>query len=660
MRLIFRTLSCILLSLPLCIAQTPTVEYFSDISDVEELYVRSTHLWLKTRGGILQLDTTGRLIRQFGPLDGFSLGADLHQDSSGYLYLHDDKRDDLFIWDDARSDWRLLMHFDYNSKDYKHLKVTQKQLWLVGKEQMARCEKGELTVYPYHLAADELIDAFQQDSKGHIWIETYKQLYCQQPDTLLEIPLPWDYARLYWYRDVLYAVRSEEEQEDRYEVRFWNGGVWKNSHAHVPTEFYTYGLEWATLGDRDWWLNAQGDYLCSYRYRDELAQKVRLPYTEAGDYVDREYFTDPAVDARGRVWLGGRGRLLRWDDGDWASYALPDKPFAPNAANQIFGATFRDAEQRVWFGGVEGIYCLEKGQWRRIPDEWFDRSAYQYAVIAPTKFLQAADGSIWITPQEGAFRRNAQGRWEAFLMDKGQLFMYQNAQKQVCFLAEDGASYSCKAGKKIEIKAEKRLEQGGWKLRHAWSSSKGDLWLPAACKVYQYNSRAGWKEHPFELPRDRCDEYLTFAEDKKGQVYAFRAGLSTELRCIQQPDSLSIRIPFPDTEIYDLCSDAQGNWWFLTDKGVWEYKAGQWRSHKDLRWNQSIVRESLYIDSRQGLWQIRQGDNQGKLCRWDMEQRHLQTILSFPFDSVELVAVHEDPQGFVWLFTSEGTFRVKL
>ena len=73
----------------------------------------------------------------------------------------------------------------------------------------------------------------------------------------------------------------------------------------------------------------------------------------------------------------------------------------------------RDDRGRVWFGGMEGLWCLENGRFRELPlPPGVGRSNGGLVSDVPSSFLSDAAGAQWLAVPRRPVYRYANGHWE--------------------------------------------------------------------------------------------------------------------------------------------------------------------------------------------------------------------------------------------------------
>jgi len=240
-----------------------------------------------------------------------------------------------------------------------------------------------------------------------------------------------------------------------------------------------------------------------------------------------------ARDARGNVWLGGRGvGLVRFELGGFVTYAGQEGVTSGEVASMLEDGTGTlclsgaDANGQHWFGTFDHDRLARFMPRGTEQVQYWGWGWHQW-------FLHDHAGEWWVPTGEGLFRYPA--------------------------------SPSCTSIARTPPKAIYRRAQGlpDDEIFRLFEDSRGDLWISAGTSTVRWVRSTG----AFEIVSPRVGQATAFAEDRAGNIWIgfYRGGIARwhagELRMIEVRDGL------PDGLIQTLHIDAHGRLWIGADPG---------------------------------------------------------------------------------------------
>ncbi len=136
--------------------------------------------------------------------------------------------------------------------------------------------------------------------------------------------------------------------------------------------------------------------------------RLRASKLTAVPLAPKTSFVGMSAGAQGELWA------TTWPTG---LQRIADKPVPIHVPDPRGRAdlTFvhRDGRGRVWFGGMDGIWCLENGRFRELPlPAGVGRNNGGLVTDVPSSFVSDAAGALWLGVPRHPVYRYANGRWE--------------------------------------------------------------------------------------------------------------------------------------------------------------------------------------------------------------------------------------------------------
>jgi diguanylate cyclase (GGDEF)-like protein/PAS domain S-box-containing protein len=343
----------------------------------------------------------------------------------------------------------------------------------------------------------------------------------------------------------------------------------------------------------------------------------------------------------GSVWIGARGvGLIRYRSGSFRTYTTADG--LPSAH---VNAIYEDSNGTVWVG------TLDSGV-GRFNDEKFDFASDALGIgkKAVSSFVEDREGNLWIGSTNG-LTRVSQGRVVSFTAAQGLL-----TEKIRTVTGDSNGTVWIGTGKGVQtldgrvISKENGLSSDG--IMTTLSTRDGALWVgtfdAGLNRVFQgattqFNTKNGLNS----------DMILALYQDRGGVVWVGTAkGLQRIVNGILAPDTYKLSGFAVDT-IYE---DSKGAIWAGTQDGglnriiganITSFRKAQGQLASDL-----VV--ALHEDSAGTLWvgTVGGGLSRFKGGRWT----NITTREGLFDDSV--LAILEDANGFFWMSSNKGIFRV--
>jgi PAS domain S-box-containing protein len=350
----------------------------------------------------------------------------------------------------------------------------------------------------------------------------------------------------------------------------------------------------------------------------------------------------------GSLWLATfSGLLRRLSDGKEIFYSVPD-PRA-NALTSVLV----DHEGKVWLGRVLGLYALnpeplsELSSLGKLTVRDLNQLARKQAPSSEGIQLPAKSGEI--------FEYAAAG----FAPSGGARFLYQTVDTHIWIwkgnsLVEfDGRFFKGHEGVKGL--------QGPGQMAEDLS---GNLWLGGANALVRLD-RSGLISYANNLK----DPYIvTINRTRAGALYVASGSMSLSLfdgksfQTIRPRVALDARVLWTSTAAYQ---DSRGEWWFLTDAGLYRFAATD-----DL---QQLARQEplaiydrrdgfksdamfhIFEDSHSDLWISTRGVGGFDLARWSRGTEKFQMFsASDGLSAKSISAFAEDSNGDLWVGFGEG------
>ncbi|WP_375771137.1 ATP-binding protein [Archangium gephyra] len=352
-----------------------------------------------------------------------------------------------------------------------------------------------------------------------------------------------------------------------------------------------------------------------------------------------------AEDATGGLWVGGTGGLQRWDGTAWT----PPVPFE-GALKQEVRALALDREGTLWAGTEEGaVYRLQGGVMRRVPE-----ASVPGAPISV--MLLDREGALWVGSLGRGIRRVVGG--EVSMLEEG----HPLADSLVSSLLED-AEGDLWIG--TEARGLHRLQDAPFTthglpegLSHEMvlaihEARDGSVWFGTVGggvsrlrdgRVRSWNMSDGLLLDRVRSIAETPDGALWFGT--RVGISRWSAGTFTSFTAAQ---GLS------DPRAFLLAVDAAGTLWAGTPTGLFRWDGERFESFTPRGGLPGLEPTLLLPSAAGGLWVGTRGGGlahvlEGRSTVWVSEAGPLEG---------KVLALHEAPDGTLWLGTNEGVFRWK-
>lgn len=625
-------------------AQSLQLQHFASVKNAKEMVVYKNHIWLRTEGGLLQLDLQGKLLKRYNPVDdGLPCDVELLQGEGGVPYLKDDKSTQLLRWNADKQQWegfKSLYHPAPNEKNSELMYFThrRRQLWLSREDSLLVFYNNRWQSFP-QFGDKSYYRLIEMDSKGCIYAVNLldEGVYYWSNNRWQKIATPTYSDEYFLYRDTFY---------NSYTHQYWDGSAWKSTDKwkEIRPSYWTHYLspdqrQLFTLKEGHVWQYVQ------HSWKELPKLQLRARYT---DYADEESVSAITLDEQGRVWMAtNQGRLLMQEGNGWKSLYWEDaQPMIFYDSDENF---FQDREGRIWAGKMDGMSYYEKGQWYRVPDSLFRRDNFRYHYINPERFMQGKDGRLYMMPQSGVFQRESDGHWNA-LFSEEQVALLQNEAGHLIAFGEKGSHYELFDNGDILYRQITELQNESYLPERIVVAPNGDYWIPGKTALYRYSQG---KVYTYK-PSPKAEAYSEYAKqlyiNVEGEVFWARS-YQQELY-VWNPKTDKWTIGMSNSYIKDAFIDSKGTFWMRSSKGLWCYEKGAWRSNR--KWEGEA--NTFFVDKQQRLW--RMGD--GLLEVFDLAQGKVIASTKMPFAA--RVRFFEEASGAMWLLGGRdlGALRVEL
>ena len=490
------------------------------------------------------------------------------------------------------------------------------------------------------------ITCFLEDSRGRLWCGTYHGLVCIDGSGVTQYTtaegLAYDQVRVvHEDRDGVIWVGTQSGLS-RYDGENWTsftmlqglpsnavtaiaeddeGALWIGTSPRGVARYD--GSSWTSfndqenLGDKGWiWsiCNA-GDGVLWFgtlegivRYDGQQWQTM-IPGDQKGYIGGRSLL----ADREGNLWFGVSDRIYRYDQ-SLVSYNSDD-----DLLTDRISAIAEDADGRLWFGGANGLHCLESG----VLAAYSTAGGFIFGNL--WGIAEHPDGSIWFATWQGAVRydgctfrnfttadgmgrddvpdRQGNGKnnilaihidskghvWLGMMMcglarydgERFDLFTTEDglASQNIQWISEDrdGDIWVCCGGGpdgginryngeewRTYTTAADGLIAGGYAA--VCEDHQGNIWIAAEGGACRFDG-----ETFHTLTREdglTQDSLWSISEDREGHMWFASSGGGANRYDGQVMQSLSVRDGLGNNSVHQILQDRTGKMWFATDGGL--------------------------------------------------------------------------------------------
>lgn len=303
-----------------------------------------------------------------------------------------------------------------------------------------------------------------------------------------------------------------------------------------------------------------------------------------------------AEDRDGRIWIGSREGLYRYDKKSKSFTPFVSKPFNDDSiSSDAVWTVVCDRDGKIWIGTAAGLDVFDPGtssfsHFRHDPDQ--PNSLGKGLVYA---VLQDKDGEIWVGTSEGGLSRLIadDGTFKTYVHDPADKSTI--ARNEVFSIMEDrtgvlwlGRSFSSNIGLERFYKQagtfelftsnpKKKGTLSGNIVLSCFEDKSGILWVPD--NIGPVN-KADPFSHRFNLHRQDPDIQGTEGliglasvyEDRRGDIWlGGQSGLSRLDRTSQRWNTYPVDPSNPEAlwnkYAFSVIEDSDGNFWVATDDG---------------------------------------------------------------------------------------------
>src|SRR5665213_2010532 len=391
-------------------------------------------------------------------------------------------------------------------------------------------------------------------------------------------------------------------------------------------------------------------------------------------------------DRTGYLWIGTGNGLNRWKDGVMESFAETN-----GLPNNSIRAIFQDKGGRLWIGSDKGMIWYNTGNFYDYSTEHGLSDTFVSAI------LEDSASNLWVGTYSG-LNRFIEGRFRAELTTDGLPYDQVNAlfeDKQgnlwagsreglIRLTAKPFVSYTTRQGLSHNNVTSVLEDRSGNLWAGTWGGGLDKL-AEDKVKVYATTNR-----FPHDLILSLCqsrDGSLWVGADYDGGLvrlkgramthYTWKDGLiNAGLRVIQEGHAGELWIGtsrgltcFKDGKFVNdpalaslsnniiraLCEDHQHALWIGTDRGLCCWKNGALTNLTEKGFFPAATVGALYEDPQNSLWI---GSIGCGLVRCRHGQFTIYTTQQGLF-SDEILEILEDSDGWLWIASAKGIFRVR-
>ncbi len=630
-------------------AQSIELEHFIDISTVQKIAVHSNNIWLQTLYGISQLDTAGRLIKNFNLLDGVSNWDELLQGEDAEPFLHSREQKALLRWNAAQKKWTVFHPLKGEEAEDYDIYNENNQIWLLEKEAFQLLKNGKWQRYPYpKKSSTELPYAnfLAQSKSGKVYYIASKSeaaVYDGKVWTSFQENTT-DRASYFLQGDTLCEGKTGE---------FWDGSKWtKRVEAQASSAFFLQAYP-QKVADIFWDYNEKKG-LTSYQ-NGQIKNYSDLPLDKTKQlYCIDEKIKRICADERGRLYFASNFGNIYWQEGEaWRRIAI-ENPHYLGGTLHIKDDFLEDTQGRIWLAGERGVSVYAQGRWQAQPCSLFmDFSTKRITPVL--EILQSASGKIYINTNQGLYQQQNNGKWE-FLMQEDASYAYLHEQGHISVLSAAGKHYEFFDDGSVFMRylPDMLVPKDFFRLQAAQSTAKGECWLTFSFHNSFIRYKNGKIKHYSPLGASNlftCDDWY-FAQAGDSAVFAFC--------CYQDlimlpPNSEKWQTLSTTSSQHHLQVDAQGAFWYYDEEGLHRYYKGNWEKKAEwIKPNEKM--ESFFVDSRQRLWLM----TSHQLFVRDLQTNKNIASIRLP-QSTKAQKIYEDKAGNIWFVsTLLGVLRASL
>lgn len=451
-----------------------------------------------------------------------------------------------------------------------------------------------------------------------------------------------------------------------------------------------------------------------------------LPNRNVNDFLETKNGTIYIATNKGLARLNPRGGRGKQENALFTTF-LPDNPKA-----EKIQTLYEDKNNQVWVGTSNGLYNLIEDEGRLIfepvalgePLTGFGGAVFVPSpdTLSVTSILETENSAIWVgTFGSGLFRLSPDGSIRRYRADadgfgdnkittlmkerNGQIWLGMRSDEKggVCLL--DAADIE----KPLKNCYQTKDGLPANRIRDMFEASDGQIWVATSRGLCRWQSKGESVCKTYTAKNDLCDEVLTLAEDKDGNLWTgspcgakkiARYGFTTytqadgldynmvksmfenkqgELFATNFPQTERVISRFdgekfslvkprlPDYVNYHgygwqqtVWQDSAGAWWIPTGYGL--FRSPDNTSFENLA-NTSLKKEEtgakgnepfrLFEDSRGDIWMATTTDGDA-LLRWERAKNiwHDYTLQAGISESRVGTAFAEDRYGNVWIGAS--------
>lgn len=652
--------------IPTIYAQKIRVETFSDIAFANNIVVQGGDIWLGTTGGIVRLDTTGKIIKRYNSYkDNFTLQAQLIEGENHQPYIIDRKK--FYTWDSLAQKWidksppeDKKYKSDFNSYDaftpnifvlqfFRNGYFWKNDKWLyyeapkIGKNIRAE-DADEDKAYP---------DAILLNN-GTVFLKGLNQILVVRDSNQFWQRVDSGYALLFVFDDTLYlkkqkvysywdgtkmqATQKWADMPDDINInettRGWNGNI--NHSKYYPNTFDTPCL----LASHSWggvpylYKGGKWETLPEISFSDRL---INFSY-----YNPFEKISTATIDAQGNVWLASnQGRIFRQRGREWQVIRYENAQ-PTHAAGKYYGRHFFSHGDTLWHEGKTGMSYWINNSWHYAP------SAIDNHTFINSKTVEDKQGRLFIaTIASNKLYQYQQGRWQFVQPLTYKLFELDTTGYWCAFDEQGNFIRSRQDGKQDTL------------ALHTWAKRQvrlfnGELWSIGDSTVDCYRN-GQILQIPMPKPKSKKEKLSkNFFVDKNGEIFVEFDNSAVELYKYDQQKKAWKMLRNRWTRSNSLVHK-DGFFYFIRGRKLYCYVDG--KAVLKIRFGKKMsFTTNIFIDSKRRVWAYFDEPNRVEVYNIDTKKR----IDSYKID-LFVERFYEDKQGNIWLSDdNHGIIKMQL
>jgi signal transduction histidine kinase/ligand-binding sensor domain-containing protein/CheY-like chemotaxis protein len=354
-------------------------------------------------------------------------------------------------------------------------------------------------------------------------------------------------------------------------------------------------------------------------------------------------------DGQGLLWVGSSGGLQWWNGESWSA-PLPFEGGKEGKTTAAVRSLALAPGGTIWAGTEEGeVYQLQQGHMRRVPEA-------SLPGVPITSLLVDREGSLWVGSQGRGPLRLALGQRSvpdaAHALASGAVFALLEDAEGNLWMGTDGQGlYRFKDAPFTPYGVKEGLAHDVVMAIH--EARDGSVWmatLGGGISRWKQGDVTSWTTRDGLLQ----DRITSIAEGKDGSLW-FGTWHGVNRWHEGTISSFTGKHGVPQGLVRTLHEDAQGTLWIGTGEGLARFNGTRFELFTPQGGLPGKSITLLLGSAAGGMWV---GTAGGGLAHLQDGQSTLRVPENGPVNG-QILALHEDPGGVVWLGTERGLFRWK-